>query len=225
MSDVNGVQVPFAAYPADDPGMSGLTPDSMIAYCASQLDDIDTQIATDIDHQKLEIRERAAVNQVKTSLEKHAPNGPQSGPEMQECVDAYDQAIATLPPHDPVALELRSRETAMETKYGFHPATHGTGTAYGFHPAPHGKGTAADGIPVEYPVEAKLDTKPSSADWQGHLDDLGNFADTIKSNAEIELLQLNSLVSQRQEAVQLATGMVGKLDDTLESEVRAIGQG
>jgi hypothetical protein len=211
MSDVNGVQVPFATYPADDPGMSGLTPDAMIAYCASQLDDIDTEIAADIDHQKLEIRERAAVNQVKASLEKHAPNGPQGGPEMQECVDAYDQAIATLPPDDPVALELRSRETAMETKYGFHPATHGTyvaGTQY-----------------VEYPVDAKLDKPPSSADWQGDLDSLGNFADTIKSNAEIELLQLNSLVSQRQQAVQLATGMVGKLDDTLENEVRAIGQG
>jgi hypothetical protein len=61
-------------------------------------------------------------------------------------------------------------------------------------------------------------------EWQGTTDALANITDDIKSNAEIQMLQLQDLVSQRQQAVQLASGIMGKEDQTLESQAKAIGQ-
>jgi hypothetical protein len=45
----------------------------------------------------------------------------------------------------------------------------------------------------------------------------------IKSNAEIEMLKLQDLVSQRQQAVSLSCGMMSKEDSSLEQLAR-LGQ-
>jgi hypothetical protein len=204
--------------------MSELTPDAMIEYCTTQLDGIDSEISADITQQKLEIRERTAVNQVKAALEQFGTNGPTNGDDMQKCVDAFNQATSSLPPGDPVAAQLTTQCKAMVTNYGFHPEHVATGTARSGGPLEYGVAPEQMVFTAGQRVAAKLDTPPSNGQWQGDLDALGNIADNIKSGAEIQLLQLNSLVSQRQQAVQLATGMIGKLDDTLENEVRSIGR-
>jgi len=53
---------------------------------------------------------------------------------------------------------------------------------------------------------------------------MGNLADSIKSNAEMQMLSLQDLVSQRQQVVELATGMMSKEDETLTDGAKAIGQ-
>lgn len=71
--------------------------------------------------------------------------------------------------------------------------------------------------------DGTLGNKPANNDWQGTTDTLSNMADGIKSGAEIQMLQLQDLVSQRQQAVQLASGMMSTEDQTIESEVKNIG--
>ncbi len=64
---------------------------------------------------------------------------------------------------------------------------------------------------------------PQNSDWQGTTDALGNIADGIKSEAEIQMLQLQDLVSQRQQAVSLACSMMSKEDSSLE-QLSHLGQ-
>jgi len=63
---------------------------------------------------------------------------------------------------------------------------------------------------------------PHDGEWKGTLDGLTKMADDIKGGAEIEMLQLQQLMSQRQTAVQLTTNMMSKLDQTQDSIVKNV---
>jgi len=63
---------------------------------------------------------------------------------------------------------------------------------------------------------------PKDGEWKGTIDGLTKMEDDIKGGAEIEMLQLQQLMSQRQTAVQLTTNMMSKLDQTQESVVKNI---
>jgi hypothetical protein len=67
-----------------------------------------------------------------------------------------------------------------------------------------------------------LTKPPANNDWQGTTDTLSNMADGIKSGAEIQMLQLQDLVSQRQQAVQLISGMMSTENQTLDGETKNI---
>lgn len=63
---------------------------------------------------------------------------------------------------------------------------------------------------------------PKDGEWKGTIDGLNNITENIKSSSEIEMLQLQQLMSQRQTAVQLTTGMCSKMDQTTDSIVKNI---
>jgi len=63
---------------------------------------------------------------------------------------------------------------------------------------------------------------PKDGEWKGTIDGLIKMQDDIKGSAEIEMLQLQQLMSQRQTSVQLTTNMMSKLDQTQESIVKNI---
>jgi hypothetical protein len=84
---------------------------------------------------------------------------------------------------------------------------------------------ATNPAPVPPPTVAyQLTNPPSNDDWKSTTDAVGNLADDIKSNAEMQMLTLQDLVSQRQQVVELATGMMSKEDETLTDGAKAIGQ-
>jgi hypothetical protein len=66
--------------------------------------------------------------------------------------------------------------------------------------------------------------KPKNDEWKGTCQTLSNYVGDIKSNAEIQMLSLQDLVSQRQQAVSLATSMMSKEDTSLE-QLAHLGQG
>ena len=63
---------------------------------------------------------------------------------------------------------------------------------------------------------------PKDGEWKGTIDGLTKMEDDIKGGAEIEMLQLQQLMSQRQTAVQLTTNMMSKLDQTQDSIVKNV---
>jgi hypothetical protein len=58
---------------------------------------------------------------------------------------------------------------------------------------------------------------PGDGEWQANTEALDNMASGIKSGAEIEMIKLQSLVSQRATVVQLTTNMMSKMDQSLEN--------
>jgi hypothetical protein len=73
-------------------------------------------------------------------------------------------------------------------------------------------------------VPPTIDKPPKNDEWKATTDAVGNVSDNIKTDAEIGMLQLQDLVSQRQQAVSLVTGMMSKEDQTLEDGAKAIGR-
>jgi hypothetical protein len=99
----------------------------------------------------------------------------------------------------------------------------------------HALDQAANSLPADDPnrqalidYKAKLEQQycndispnphyPGDGEWQGNTEALDNMASGIKSGAEIEMIKLQSLVSQRATVVQLTTNMMSKMDQSLEN--------
>jgi hypothetical protein len=244
MSDINGVTGAAGGYVSSAAiGYSGLSPDALLTYCQSQLGSLDDEIKSDIKQQKTELDERHAAEQALSAMEQYGDNGPTKPEEMQKCVDAINQAIQSLPADDPVRAKLQADLQQVTSKYTFNsgspavPLTPEQQNELGIATVNLGA-AAADGVPPNpsdtdtYNTLTKLqngspptwDHAPANGEWKGLTATFSQDVDDIKSNAEIQMLQLQDLVSQRQQAVSLATGMMSKEDQSLEQLAR-LGQG
>jgi hypothetical protein len=194
-----------------------MSPDELLEYCSMQLNGLNTEMTNQMNQQTLELQEREAVENAQTALESFGTTGPQNGGDFQKCLDAINKAAASLPPGDPVAEQLTSFGNQIAAQYGYQPPqTTTTNTAVFVHGHQVGES-------VYQETSSGLAHPPANNDWQGTTDTLGNMADGIKSNSEIQMLSLQDLVSQQQQAVQLASGMMSTEDQTLESEAKNIG--
>jgi len=238
MSNAYGVtSIPAANYsPVDgiDAGVTMMSAESLLAYCQMQLGDMDTQINTQMSAQKTALREREAVQSAQTVLEQFGTTGPQSVQEMGSCVTAIDHAIAQLPQGDPVAAQLAEFRQHMCDQYQYKAPRSLTEKEQIDLITGTGPGVVASPLTSSLPPNSQIEQlrqaqsgtlrKPDNKEWQGTTDALANIANDIKSSADIQMLQLQDLVSQRQQAVQLCSGMMSKTDQTLEDQAKAIGR-
>jgi hypothetical protein len=216
------------------PTMTDLSPDAMIAFCQVQLSDLDQQISDDMKWQNTQVADRKLIAQVQDTLQSFGTQGPQSGTDMQKCIDGFTTAIDAMDPSDPNRVTLQAQLDAMKSAFPYTPAILGTEKApmlpssiakvsplAAWSGSGASAGTTSETTPVMLPEQF---TKPVDLQWKGTTDSLNTVVDNIKSGAEIQLLQLQDLIAQRQRAVETATGMMTKTDQTLEDQARAIGQ-
>ncbi len=243
-SGVSGIGTSGVGYPGDGslPGTSVMSPDSLLAYCQIQLGDLDDQVTSQMNAQQLSLAERTAVQNVETTLESfgdQGPSGSNAGDQMHTCVAAIQNAINQLPAGDPVAAQLQALGDQMVAQYGYvehttespaaaaAPLANAAAAALAANASliPGSAPVTINPAPVPPPtVSYQLTNPPKNDDWKATTDAVGNLADNIKSNAEMQMLTLQDLVSQRQQVVELATGMMSKEDETLTDGAKAIGQ-
>jgi hypothetical protein len=239
MSNVSMGSTSGAAGVASGPFTAdGMSPDELLEYCQMQLGGLDTEMTQQMNQQNLELQEREAVESAQTTLESYGTTGPQNPQDFQKCEAAISQAAASLPPGDPVAAQLTGFGQQIASQYGYtapqpltpaqmtslQKAAVGTLNSDGsFTPNAGGVFLIGNQRSLIDQNNGALTKAPANNDWQGTTDTLSNMADGIKSGAEIQMLQLQDLVSQRQQAVQLASGMMSTEDQTLESEAKNIG--
>jgi hypothetical protein len=234
-----------------DAGMTTLSADALLAYCQAQLGDLDSQIDKQMTNQKTALREREAVQSAQSILNQFGTVGPKSPDEMKQCVDALDNAIKQLPTNDPVVTKLADFRDQMTNHYHYVAGRTLTdpeklelsqaqaALKNGVVPLNiqvPGMGPLGERIQTSNPqdvidrltaVQTGTFTPPEKGtnEWQtGTTDALNNISTDIKSSADIQLLQLQDLVSQRQQAIQLCSGMMSKTDQTLEDQAKAIGR-
>jgi len=215
---------------------SDMSPDMALEYCAFQLNGIDSELATQMNDQNLQLAQREAVENAQDALESFGTTGPQTPQQFQTCEAAITTAAASLPPGDPVAAQLTQFGQQIAQQYGY--------TApQALTPAQMQQLKAedpvviinSDGSMTGMPFLSQSDqalisqnngalTKaPANNDWQGTTDTLGTMADGIKSNSEIQMMQVQNLVSQEQQAVQMASGILSTENQTLEDVAKNIG--
>jgi hypothetical protein len=91
-------------------------------------------------------------------------------------------------------------------------------------------GSLPPGDPVRAKLEAKWDELAArqgqftKEEWTGHTGDIGSILSEVTGNAEINMIHLQSIMSQRQTAVQLTTGMLAKYDEGIKSVIANIGR-
>ena len=222
----------------------GMSPNALLEYCSMQLSGLDSQMDSMMNQQESQLHEQEAVQQVQTTLEQFGSNGPQNAADMGTCVAAYQTAISSLPAGDPVAGQLQTQCNSMESTYGYTPAqpltageqaqlsgaqdivNQSNGVAPNSITDPNGYAqyvqAQATVSAVNSVANGSLSKAPANNQWQGTTDALGNLASDIKSNAEIQMLQLQDLVSQRQQVTEMTTQMMTTENSTLLDQAKAL---
>jgi hypothetical protein len=231
--------------------ITSMSADSLLAYCQGQLGGLDDEITSQMNDQKLKLREQQALESVQKVVDSFGTAGPSDPAGFDQIEKAIADASASLPAGDPAAAQLQKFKGDLESQYGYTPGQPLTQAdsdqiaAYqqqivqleasppmGAHGvSPDGGMLAIQDLQsrigaIQSKASSKVGHTPDSdkQEWKGTSEALSNDVQDLKSDAEIGLLQLQDLVSQRQQAVQLCTNMMSKVDDGLEDQAKAIGR-
>ena len=209
-------------------GVASMSPDALLAYCRFQLHGLDEETSEQIQVQNRELDDRKVVEKVQSTLESFGTQGPTDPDKMAQCVSAFDDAIHSLATDDPVRAQLEQQCATMVNTYNYHPAadtSQNIASAARLVGADGAVGATAETafIQMAGPTTPTFN-KPQDGQWAVTTGALSTLVTDIKSDADIRMLQLQDLVSERQQAVELFTGMMSKTDQTLEDQSKAIGR-
>ncbi len=187
-----------------------LTPDALMAYCESRLRGLDDQMHDAFARQETFRTASAALNDVQKTLQ-DAANGngfdPNDGDGPWKVMQGFDTAIKNMPPG-------RDRDELIKQANDF--KSHCKQADDYNNPAnPSGKKWVYDG-----PLLGQPNGKQACSDLAEHIGDINKNA---SSSAELDMISLQSLMSQRQTAVQMCTNMVSALGETSKAIAQKIG--
>ncbi len=187
-----------------------LTPDALMAYCQSRLDSIDGQIRTGLGLQQQRIQEGVGLQGVLETLQKYA-GGTTSRQDCLEMEQSLRDQIDGLLKNDPSFPGLgRLMQAYNDLVFT---GTGGIGdNPMKFYP---GYPPAAGG----HQGDALLNT----TDMQNVIAAVSGSVSDLNSGAELQMIKMQSLMSQRQTAVQLSTNLVQALGDQASKIAQNIG--
>ena len=201
MGNVSGVSGSAGVFGAGSVDLSGLSPDAIIGFCESQLNNYGGQLTDLINSQKQQMADQQTVGTLKSQLEQIGT--PKSGADLQSAYNDYQTAINALPAGDPVRNQLTAACASMCTTCNFNPNQASVTTQGPFQG-----------------IGAGIFIAPSESQWQGTVDAVGQISDNINSNSQIQMLKINQLSSMDQTAVEQAIQLMSKTDSTLLDEAK-----
>jgi len=196
------------AAPADDFG-ANLSPDALMAYCQSRLDSIDSQVKTSFDSQQ---RNASSIKQIDDAITTLRDFGGSDKPDPVACKQLETQLqglIGSLKKSDPGCSALPDIETVYNSLVysGDGGAAH-TGSTNLADPDFIDKGLYP---PVEGTTQG--DNIVGAPEITGYVQTLTDAASSLSSDSELQMVHLQSLMSQRQTAISLTTNLVQSLGD------------
>ncbi len=210
-----------AAAPSTEPAepVDGLSPDGLMAYCQSRLDSIGNQIQTSFDEQQKGAQEVISINAVLSQVQALAPTGTTAG-DSKTCTQletSLGQLITNLKASDPGCAALPNLTQTYNDMVWSGTGGYATGTP----PGP--QFIDADKYPpnTQYPKQG--DNQFGTTELQGFAQSISDGVSALNSNAELQTIQLQSLISQRTTAISLTTNMVQSLGDAMNKIADNIG--
>lgn len=194
-----------------------LTDTSMLAYCGSQLQGIDGEIQKMFADQQKQNEEQQIINQALQVLQGCADgtldSSGASAPNHDECVameQALESAISQIEAIDPKASCLTDlkhiHDNLMATGTGGNDPAVGHGYYFG---APTDKNPTPD-------------CNIKSTEMAQFIQALQNVGSGLNNDAQLRMIQIQSLVSEQQTAVELTTNIMQSLDDANKKVVENI---
>jgi hypothetical protein len=175
-------------------GCAYLTPDSMMAYCQSRLQGIDTQVNEAFAKQQQSNYESSVLSKLLQdpslaipSDTLHSSDNPNPvAAKLTDAENAIKKAMANLDPSSPTYQALQTLESNIE----------------GIH-------TDQDLSPQQFQSQV--------------IDGVNNVQKDLNSSSELSMISLQSLMSQRQQAVQICTNLVQSLGDQCNKIAENVG--
>ncbi len=187
-----------------------LSPDALMAYCQSRLDSIDGQVRTSFDDQQKTASETEQIDGVLASIKQNEGGDVTDSKTITQLETQFQTLILNLKktdPNSPVLPSLTQAYNSMLWSGDGGPQKTGSTDP-----------TAPDFIDFEkYPATNQAttqgDNKIGTDELQKYAEALSDAAANLNSNAELGMVHLQSLMSQRQTAVTLTTNLVQSLGD------------
>jgi hypothetical protein len=189
----------------DSPFAAGLSPEALMTYCQSRLDSIDGQIQSSFDGQKKNSEFIDQMNTLQKTFKSLGSKPLDDHGQIIAMETQYKTLIEDMQKNDPGNPELDTLITSYNTL-----VWSGSGGA-AMHP-----GT---------PDFIQLDTHPPGktsdqgdynlvdTEFSDFAQTLSDCASNLNSHAELQMVQLQSLMSQRQTAITMTTNLVQSLGD------------
>jgi hypothetical protein len=215
--------------PTGDP-TQGLSGDALLAYIETKLNDTDGQIKDMLNHQKTVQAEQARIQQLMTeitSLQSKITNqdsngngtvkDPAAAAKLEQDIEDCINYIQSVDPGSSALGQLRAlHDRVMATSTGPHD---GHGYYYG-NTAPAGQPPNGQNPPPD--VNNDKDGTFGTDELKDFTDTLQGINSDLSSGSQIEMIKLQSMVSDRSTAIQLATNIMQSVHDAEQKTVANI---
>lgn len=193
-----------------------LSPNALLAYCGTQMQQIDSQIQKTFADQQKQNLEQQTINQALQVLQGCADGTLDSngkyGTNADQCRSmekALEQTISTIEEIDPNAACLQQLKQIHDNIMATGTGPNDPKLGHGYYVGPN------DGNPTP-------DDTISSTEMSGFINALQNVGSGLNSDAQLRMINIQSLVSQQQTAVELTTNIMQSLDDATKKVVENI---
>jgi hypothetical protein len=235
--------------PGADGGSVYLTPEALLVYCQSRLQDIDTQVQADMNQQQTTEWEQQQIGQIMTQVtnlqnqitkDSNGNGSITDANQIQKLEQSLEDLITQIKARDPNSPILGQLENLHDTimASGTGPYQDAQGVAHGYYsssnsdPTQPPNGTSAPaGVTVDHGTNPSTSVNPDGdgdnkldcQELDGYTSTLKGMSDTLNNSAELGMIDIQSQMSQRQTAVQLVTNILQAYDDGLSKIAGNIG--
>jgi hypothetical protein len=192
-----------------------LTPEGLMAYCQSRLDSINGQAQGIFSQQQLRNSEISAINNVAQDFQRFTAGVSHDPASCAALESSVHDLIGQLTKADPGCPEIpKLKQLYNDVVYS------GTGPAKDptQQPQYYDEGTFP---PVH--TDPQGDNTLDDTEMKTFIDKLQGCATDLNSSSELQLIQLQSLMSERQTAIELTTNLVQSLGSQSEKIVENVG--
>jgi len=199
----------------DGNAVNYLSPEGLMAYCQSRLDSIDGQAQGIFAQQQQRNGEISAINNVLQSFQGYTSGINGDTKTCQTLATNLSDLIGQLRTSDPGCPELpKLTQLYNDVLWS------GSGPADGtVQDPPYIDSKAYPPAKAGPPGDGVLD----STEMTSFIDRLQGCASDLNSNSELQMIQLQSLMSERQTAIELTTNLVQSLGDQSEKIAQNVG--
>lgn len=227
MTTIGGVT---GAVPTTSPSIApgaGLDGETILMYCQTQLNDLNGQIKAKMAQQRAAREQKELINELRTLLGTYAEKGILSHMwmEKKELLQKYAELIQKLPPGATRnALQAsfdKFRSTACNNNDVVASANVDHYLKGGEQNIDKDIATKEKTPDVKSEQQQNTVSPREVTEFMKHLEDAG---DEIGKNAELEMISLQQVVSQRQMAIQMSTNLMSKFMESLQGIIANTGK-
>jgi hypothetical protein len=186
--------------------------ETLLAYCAAQLGDLHGEIQVKMHQQQSMRAAKEALTRLRQLVAKCEKAGAYTPEDRQQILQASAQVMATLPPG-------QTRDAVLCFVNEFRHTACMNDARDKNIPNDGIEAWCKDGWIADGKTNFDGNNQVAPAEFQNLSRCLENISEDINKNAELEMIGLQQLISQRQQAIQMTTNLLAKVNQGAEAIV------